>query len=88
MLAALRRIPAADAELKKGVWCGDYYAYDNAGLELEGTSNNAQILCFGQRVIGLELARALVDEWLGQHFDEQSASAEKVAAIGAYEQTK
>lgn len=36
MLAAMRRIPAADAELKDGIWRGDYYSYENAGLELAG----------------------------------------------------
>ncbi|MFD5393481.1 ribose-5-phosphate isomerase [Streptomyces sp. NPDC127097] len=60
-------------------------AHDSYSVRRSVLSNNAQILCFGQRVIGLELARTLVDEWLGQHFDEQSTSAEKVAAIGAYE---
>ena len=38
VLAALRRIPAADAELKSGHWRGDYYAYDNAGVELAGSA--------------------------------------------------
>jgi ribose 5-phosphate isomerase RpiB len=32
----------------------------------------------GERVIGLELARRLVREWCGYHFDEKSASAAKV----------
>lgn len=36
MLAALRRIAAADAELKDGIWRGDYYTYGNAGMELGG----------------------------------------------------
>jgi ribose 5-phosphate isomerase B len=48
-------------------------------------SNNAQVLCFGQRVIGLELARRLAREWLGYEFDPQSASAGKVEAIENYE---
>jgi ribose 5-phosphate isomerase B len=39
----------------------------------------------GQRVIGLELARRLVGEWLGYEFDRGSASAEKVDAIGEWE---
>ena len=42
-------------------------------------SNNAQVLCMGQRVIGIELARRLVREWLTYRFDETSAWAEKVA---------
>ena len=47
----------------------------------------AQVLCFGQRVIGIELARRLVREWLGYRFDPASASAAKVAAICEYETT-
>lgn len=62
-------------------------AHDTYSVRRSVLSNNAQVLCFGQRVIGLEVARALVDEWLDQHFDEQSSSAEKVAAIGQYEQS-
>lgn len=48
-------------------------------------SNNAQVLCLGQRVIGIELARKLTSEWLGHEFDEKSASAEKVEALKSYE---
>lgn len=62
-------------------------AHDTYSVRRSVLSNNAQVLCFGQRVIGLELARTLVDEWLDQHFDEQSSSAEKVAAIGSYERS-
>jgi ribose 5-phosphate isomerase B len=48
-------------------------------------SNNAQVLCMGQRVIGLELARRLVREWLDYEFDPNSKSADKVEAICGYE---
>ncbi|MET9861669.1 ribose-5-phosphate isomerase [Streptomyces smyrnaeus] len=61
-------------------------AHDSYSVQRSVLSNNAQVLCFGQRVIGLELARTLLDEWLDQHFDEGSASAAKVAAIAGYEQ--
>ena len=60
-------------------------AHDSYSVERLVLSNNAQVLCLGQRVIGLELARKLVKEWLGYEFDEKSASAEKVAAISSYE---
>ena len=60
-------------------------AHDGFSVERSVLSNNAQVLCFGQRVIGLELARRLVGEWLGYEFDPQSASAAKVGAIDAYE---
>ncbi|NGO73777.1 ribose-5-phosphate isomerase [Streptomyces boncukensis] len=60
-------------------------AHDSYSVRRSVLSNNAQVLCFGQRVIGLELARTLLDEWLGLRFDESSASAAKVAAISGYE---
>jgi ribose 5-phosphate isomerase B len=62
-------------------------AHDSFSVERSVLSNNAQVLCFGQRVIGLELARRLAREWLGYQFDPQSASADKVDAIGKYEST-
>lgn len=60
-------------------------AHDSFSVERAVLSNNAQILCMGQRVIGLELARRLAREWLGYTFDDGSASADKVAAICGYE---
>src|SRR5689334_7294348 len=60
-------------------------AHDSFSVERSVLSNNAQVLCFGQRVIGLELARRLAREWLGYEFDPTSASAEKVDAICGYE---
>ena len=60
-------------------------AHDIFSVERSVLSNDAQVLCFGQRVVGLELARRLAREWLGYHFDESSASAEKVARITQYE---
>jgi ribose 5-phosphate isomerase B len=62
-------------------------AHDSFSVERGVLSNNAQILTMGQRVIGIELARRLVREWLTYRFDETSASAEKVAVIGQYEST-
>lgn len=56
-------------------------AHDSYSVERSILSNNAQVLCFGQRVVGIELARRLAKEWLSYTFDETSASAEKVAAI-------
>lgn len=56
-------------------------AHDSYSVERSVLSNNAQVLCLGQRVIGLELARRLVNEWLGYEFDPASSSAVKVARI-------
>lgn len=61
-------------------------AHDSYSVERLVLSNNAQVLTFGQRVIGLELAKRLAQEWLTYTFDESSASAEKVAAICSYEE--
>jgi ribose 5-phosphate isomerase B len=36
-------------------------------------SNVAQVLCLGERVVGIELARRLVKEWLGYKVDPVSA---------------
>jgi ribose 5-phosphate isomerase B len=60
-------------------------AHDSFSVERAVLSNGAQVLCLGQRVIGLELARRLVREWLTYHFDPASPSAGKVAAIEAYD---
>jgi ribose 5-phosphate isomerase B len=60
-------------------------AHDSYSVERSILSNDAHILCFGQRVVGLELARRLLTEWIGYSFDRTSASAEKVAIIGDYE---
>jgi ribose 5-phosphate isomerase B len=60
-------------------------AHDSFSVERSVLSNDAQVLCFGQRVVGIELARRLAREWLGYVFDPGSASADKVAAISSYE---
>lgn len=62
-------------------------AHDSFSVERSVLSNNAQILCLGQRVVGIELARRLAREWLEYEFDESSASAEKVAVLTDYEQS-
>ena len=62
-------------------------AHDSFSVERAVLSNNAQVLCMGQRVIGIELARRLVREWLTYRFDETSASADKVAVLTEYETT-
>jgi ribose 5-phosphate isomerase B len=60
-------------------------AHEGYSVERAVMSNNAQVLTFGQRVIGLELARRLASEWLGYEFDETSHSAANVDAICSYE---
>ena len=60
--------------------------HDSYSVERSVLSNNAQILTMGERVIGKELAKRLVDEWLSYEFDSASASAEKVQVISDYEE--
>ncbi|KAI7305444.1 hypothetical protein KC315_g14671, partial [Hortaea werneckii] len=60
-------------------------AHDSFSVERSIMSNDAQVLCMGERVIGLELARRLAKEWIGYKFDPKSASAAKVDAIMEYE---
>lgn len=61
-------------------------AHDSYSVERSVKSNNAQVLTLGARVIGLELAKKLVDEWLEHRFDPGSASAAKVDLIDEYEE--
>ena len=62
-------------------------AHDSFSVERSVLSNNAQVLCMGERVVGLELARRLAKEWLNYTFDPQSSSASKVDAIMEHEKT-
>ena len=60
-------------------------AHDPFSVERSILSNNAQVLCFGQRVIGVELAKKLALDWLNYRWDPACASAAKVQAIMDYE---
>ena len=67
----------------KGVYAAevnDVYQAERAQL-----SNRANVITMGAQVIGIELAKCLVREYLKNSFDENSRSAPKVAAIVEYE---
>ncbi|MBC8038180.1 MAG: RpiB/LacA/LacB family sugar-phosphate isomerase [Rhizobiales bacterium] len=55
--------------------------HDTYSAERAAKSNNAQIITMGARVIGPDLAKAIVDTWLASDFDPKGASAANVAAI-------
>ena len=74
---------AISANKVKGIRA--FTAHDSFSVERGVLSNNAQVFCMGERVIGLELARRLATEWLGYTFDPKSGSAAKVDAITEYE---
>ena len=59
--------------------------HDPYSTERSRKSNNAQIMCMGERVIGTELAKTLVDIWLQCDF-AGGGSAPKVAEIERLEQ--
>ncbi|MDO5662775.1 MAG: ribose-5-phosphate isomerase [Brachybacterium sp.] len=56
-------------------------AHDLYSVQRSVLSNDAQVLCMGERVIGLEAAKALIDVWLDLRFDPESSSGPKVQAI-------
>ncbi|SDH27976.1 ribose-5-phosphate isomerase [Agrococcus jejuensis] len=60
-------------------------AHDSFSVERSILSNDAQVLCMGQRVVGIELARRLAKEWLTYTFDPTSHSQANVDDICAYE---
>ena len=62
--------------------------HDTYSAERAAKSNNAQIITMGARVIGPELAKAIVDAWLASEFDENGPSAGNVQAINRLDGAK
>jgi ribose 5-phosphate isomerase B len=62
--------------------------HDTYSAERAVKSNNAQIITMGARVIGPELAKAIVDTWLASEFDPQGSSADNVKAIDRLDAAK
>lgn len=58
---------------------------DPYSVERSIKSNDAQILCLGELVTGIELAATLAMQWLDYDFDPESRSTAKVRDICAYE---
>ena len=63
--------------------CHDAYSAGKAC-----TSNDAHIITMGARVIGTELAKVVVDAWLGATYDPNSHSADNIKAIDAVGKNK
>ena len=55
--------------------------HDTYSADRAAKSNNAQVITMGARVIGAELAKAIVDKFLEASFDPGGASAGNVEAI-------
>lgn len=62
-------------------------AHDTYSAERARKSNDAQIITLGARVVGPELAKAIVKVWLESEF-EPARSASKVERIQAYERSR
>ena len=60
--------------------------HDTYSAERAAKSNNAQIITLGARVVGPELAKAIVDKWLSSEFDPKGPSAANVEAINKLDQ--
>ena len=59
--------------------------HDPFSAERSRKSNNAQVICLGERVIGVELAKYMVDVWLASDF-AGGGSAPKVERMMELEQ--
>jgi ribose 5-phosphate isomerase B len=59
--------------------------HDNYSAERSVLSNNANVLCMGERVIGRELAKKIVSEWIRLEFKD-GPSTPKINEIIALEQ--
>ena len=69
-----------------GAYCallGDVYQAKRAQL-----SNNANMIAIGAQVVGIELAKCLLVEYLRHSYDPASRSAPKVAAICDFEMSQ
>lgn len=62
----------------RAVCCSEPYS-----AKLSRMHNNANVLCFGARVVGEELAKMIVDEWLAAEFlgGRHADRVEKIKAL-------
>jgi RpiB/LacA/LacB family sugar-phosphate isomerase len=61
--------------------------HDTYSAERAAKSNDAHFITMGARVVGSELAKAIVDTFLAAHFDPKGPSAANVEGIKALERT-
>jgi len=76
ILAATRHIAAAHSELARGVWRGDYFAFERSGIEISGS----HVGLIGYGAIGRIVGRILVA--FGAHvlvYDPYAAAADLAA---------
>lgn len=66
----------------RAVVCSEPYS-----ARLSKQHNNTNILCFGARVIGIEMAKMIIEEWLNAEF-EGGRHQDRVDMIMAIEENK
>lgn len=79
MLAAMRRLAEGHAYLIRGVWRGDFYAYDTAGTEIEGKT--VGLIGFG--AVGSRVARVLTAFGATVLVADPYVDAASVTAVGS-----
>lgn len=79
LLAAMRRLAEGHTDLLRGVWRGDFYAYEEAGVELEGKI--AGLVGFG--AVGRRVARVLAAFGATVLVADPYVDREDVASSGA-----
>lgn len=75
---------AMTANKFKGIRAG--VCHDIFSAERLALSNDGNVICFGERIIGPELAKCCLREWMGLSFQDGRSTA-KVAAISAIEES-
>ena len=79
MLAAMKRIPEAHASLQEGRWRGDFYAYEENGVELDG----ATVGLVGFGAVGGRVAKVLRAFGATVLVHDPFVEDERVEAVGA-----
>lgn len=79
LLAAMRRLAEGHRDLKQGVWRGDFYAYEDAGSEVEGKT----IGLIGFGAVGSRVARVLRAFGADVLVADPYVTPEQVEAVGA-----
>jgi len=79
LLAAMRRLAEGHRDLKQGVWRGDFYAYEDAGSEVEGKT--VGLIGFG--AVGSRVARVLRAFGAEVLVADPYVKPEQVEAVGA-----
>jgi len=60
--------------------------HDCYSAERMKLSNNGNVLCMGERVIGVELAKKVIDEWLSRNYVNNERSQHKVEVMRRIDQ--